>query len=180
MTISTQASIRDVLDAIRTDAHAAAGFSTGLSGAAGAALGQAVLDISGVPHDRLAEIVPALEALADEDIGALGLLVRLREQGREEDAWAALVASPVQMGDLACEAAEILQASRPQVSGRVSDDLEFSVVLLTAAARAALLIAESNLRQWRAPALHARFGPETERLARRIAALTPIERIAWR
>lgn len=180
MSISTQAPIRATLDAIRHDAHAAAGFATGLSGAAGAALGQAVLGISGVPSARLAEIVPALQTLADDDIHALDLLVRMRALGREEEGWEALVASPLQMGDLACEAAEILQAHRPQAAGRVRDDLEFSVVLLAAAARSALLIAESNLRQWRAPALHARFGPESERLALRIAALTPIERIAWR
>lgn len=179
MKISTQAPIRAVLDDIRHHSHASAGFSTGLAGATGAALGQAVLGISGVPSVRLAAIVPALQALADDDIKALDLLVEKREQGREEEAWEALVATPLQMGNLACEAAEILQAQRPQVAGHVRDDLEFSVVLVTAAARSALLIAESNLRQWRAPALHARFGPESERLALRIAALTPIERIAW-
>ena len=84
------------------------------------------------------------------------------------------------MADLACEAAEILQGYRPHVTDHVKDDLEFSLVLLTAAARSALLILESNLRQWRAPALAAKFGPESERLAARIAALTPIARIAWR
>lgn len=180
MAISTQAPLRAVLDEIRHHSHAAAGFSTALAGATGGALGQAVLGISGSPTTRLAEIVLALEALADEDINALGRLVALRKQGREADGWEALVAAPLQMGDLACEAGEILQANRSQIAEHVKDDLEFSLVLLAAAARSALLIVESNLRQWRAPALPARFGPESERLARRIAALSPIERLAWR
>ncbi len=179
MTIATQAPIRDVLDEIRRHTHASAGFSTALVGAAGAALGQAVLGIGGGPTARLDEIVVALQDLADDDINALGRLVALREQGREAEAWEILVASPLAMGDLACEAAEILQHFRPRIVDHVKDDLEFAVVLLAGAARAGLLVVESNLRQWRAPALHAKFAPEVERLSRRIAALTPIEHIAW-
>ncbi len=180
MTISTLAPIRDVLDEIRRHAHASAGFSTALVGATGASLGQAVLGIAGGPTARLAEIVVAVRDLADDDINALGRLVALREQGREEEAWESLLASPLAMGDLACEAAEILQQYRPRIVDHVKDDLEFAVVLLTGAARAGLLVVESNLRQWRAPALHAKFRPEVERLSRRIAALTPVEHIAWK
>jgi hypothetical protein len=180
MAISTQAPIRAVLDDVGHHSHASAGFTTALVGATGGALGQAVLGISGAPTSRLSAIVPALESLADDDIHALDRLVTLRAQGREAEGWEALVAMPLQMGELACEAAEILQANRAHVAEHVKDDLEFSIVLVAAAARSALLIVESNLRQWRAPALHARFGPESERLAHRIAALSPIERLAWR
>jgi formiminotetrahydrofolate cyclodeaminase len=180
VTISTQTALRPVLDEIRQRSHATAGFTTGLAGAAAAALGQACVGISGGSTHRLGELVIALENLADDDANALSRLLALREQGREEAGWEALEAVPAAMADLACEAAELLQDFRPQVADEVRDDLEFAVVLLSAAARSALLIVESNLRQWRAPALHARFGPQVDRLARRLAALTPIEHIAWK
>lgn len=187
MRIATGAPINEVLEAIRHRDHATAGFTTALAGAAAAALGQAVMGISLDPasapaaaHARLGEIVQALAALADEDAGALSQLLAAREAGDESQAWAALLRAPAEMSSLMCEAAERLQAFRPQVVEPVRDDMEFAIVLLAAAARSALLIVESNLRQWRSPDLHARFGPETERLAQRVAALSPIERIAWR
>ncbi len=180
MTISSQASLDSVLEEIRHRSAATAGFTTGLAGAAAAALGQACVGISGGPTERLGQIVLALKGWADDDASALQKLLELREQGREQEGWELLQIGPTAMADLACEAVELLQAFRPQVDDRVRDDLEFAVVLLAAAARSATLIVESNLRHWRSPALHARFGPEVDRLAQRIAALTPVEHIAWR
>jgi hypothetical protein len=180
MTISTEASLLSVLDEIRHRPHATAGFTTALCGAAAAALGQACLGISGGETQRLGLIVVGLVGWADDDANALAKLIALREQGREEEGWELLQEGPVAMADLACEGAELLQAFRPRVVNQVRGDLEFAVVLLAAAARAALFILESNLRQWRSPALHARFGPEAHRLAQRVAALTPVEHIAWR
>ncbi len=187
MTISTQMPLAEVLEAIRLRDHATAGFTTALAGSAASALGQAVMGISldpaGSPeaaHARLGEIVKALSTLADEDANALSQLLAARQAGDESRAWEDLLRAPAQMADLMCEAAERLQAFRPRVVDHVRDDMEFAIVLLTAAARAALLIVESNLRQWRSPDLHARFGPETDRLAQRVEALTPIERIDWR
>ena len=179
MTISSEASLSSVLEEIRHRQSATAGFTTALAGAAAAALGQAVVGISGGPIERLGQICLALEGWADDDARALQKLLDLRTQGREQAGWELLQIGPVAIADLACEGAERLQAFRPQVIDHVRDDLEFAVVLLAAAARSAQLIVESNLRQWRAPALHARFGPEVERLGQRIAALTPIEHIAW-
>ncbi|MBM4425249.1 MAG: cyclodeaminase/cyclohydrolase family protein [Chloroflexi bacterium] len=178
MTISTHTALRPVLDEIRHRNHATAGFTTGLAGAA-AALGQACVGISGGSTVRLGELVIALQNVADDDANALGRLLVLREQGREEEGWEALEAIPAAMADLACEAAELLQGFRPQVVNQVADDLEFAIVLLSAAAHSSLLIVESNLRHWRAPALHAKFGPEVERLSNRIAALTPVDHIVW-
>jgi hypothetical protein len=180
MTISTVSSLSSVLEEIGHHSAAAAGFTTGLAGAAAAALGQAVLGISGASSERLGQIMLELKRRADDDANALQNLLDLRQQGREPEGWQLLQIGPVAMADLACEGAELLQAFRPQVINHVHDDLEFAVVLLTAVARAAMLIAESNLRQWRSPELHAKFGPEVDRLARRIAGLSPIEHIAWR
>jgi formiminotetrahydrofolate cyclodeaminase len=180
MTISSKAPLGSVLDEIRQRRAASAGFTTALNGAAAAALGQAVLGISGGPTERMAEIVLALKGWADDDATALQKLLDLRAQGRETEGWELLQIGPTAMADLACEAAELLQAYRPQVIDHVRDDLEFAVVMLTGAARSAQLIVESNLRQWRTPALHAKFGPEVDRLAQRIGALSPVERIAWR
>jgi len=180
MTISSQASLDSVLEEIRHRPSATAGFTTALAGAAAAALGQACLGISGGPTERMGQMVLALKGWADDDATALQKLLDLRALGREPEGWELMEIGPVAIADLACEAAELLQAFRPRVVDHVRDDLEFAVVLLTATARSAMLILESNLRQWRAPELHAKFAPEDERLARRIAALAPIERIAWR
>jgi hypothetical protein len=180
MTISSESPLTSVLEEIRHRSVATAGFTTALSGATAAALGQAVVGISGGPQERLGEIVLALKACADDDAAALQKLLDLRALGREHEGWAQLQIGPVRMADLACEAAERLQAFRPQVIDKVRDDLEFAVVLLAAGARSATMIVESNLRHWRSPELHARFGPEVDRLARRLAALTPAEHIAWR
>ena len=180
MTISTEAPLSSVLEEIRHRKSATAGFTTALAAATAAALGQACLGISGGPTERMGQIVLALKGCADDDATALQKLLDLRALGREPEGWELLQIGPVAIADLACEAAELLQAFRPLVIDHVRDDLEFAVVLLTAAAHSAMLILESNLRQWRTPALHAKFGPEDDRLARRIAALAPIERIAWR
>jgi hypothetical protein len=180
MTISTHSPIDSVLEEIRNRGAATAGFTTALAGAAAAALGQACLGISGGPMERMGQIVQALEGWADDDASALQKLLDLRQQGREQEGWELLQIGPVAVADLACEGAELLQAFRPRVIDHVRDDLEFALVLLAAAARSAMLIVESNLRQWRAPALHARFGPEVDRLSQRIAALTPVEHITWR
>ena len=179
MTISTAAPLISVLDEIRHSSHASAGFTTALCGAAAAALGQACLGISGGQTDRLGLIVVGLVGWADNDANALARLIALREQGRAEEGWELLQEGPLAMAHLACEGAELLQAFRPQVVDRVRDDLEFAVVLLAAAARAAMLILESNLRQWRSPALHAKVGPQADRLAQRVSALAPVEHIAW-
>ena len=187
MTVSTRNSLRAALDEIRHSSHATAGFTTALAGAAAAALGQACVGISlqtgagsHPVHARLGAIVTGLEDWADDDAGALATLIAFREQGREEAGWEALMAGPVAIADLACEAAELLLGFRPSVVDHVRDDMEFAVGLLNAAARSALLIVESNLRQWRASALHARYGPETERLSRRIEAIQPVAHVAWR
>ena len=180
MTISTETPIRDVLEEIRNRRTATAGFTTALSGAAAAALGQACVGISDGPTERLGQIVLALEGWADDDANALLKLLDLRQQGREPEGWELLQIGPVAMADLACEAAELLQAFRPRVIDHVHDDLEFAIVMLTAAARSAVLIVESNLRQWRTPELHAKFGAEVERLTQRLAGLSPVEHLTWR
>jgi len=180
MTISTQVALRPVLDEVRQRNHATAGFTTGLVGAAASALGQAVVGISDGATARMGELVIALETLADEDANALSQMLALREEGREEEGWEAMVLVPAAMSDAACEAAELLQAFRPKVVEEVRDDLEFAHVMLVAAARSALMIVESNLRHWRSPALHNKFGPEVERLSRRIAALASVDHIVWK
>src|SRR5215470_164936 len=110
MTIATTSAISDVLEEIRHRSAATAGFTTALSGATAAALGQAVVGISGGPQERLGEIVLALKACADDDAAALQKLLDLRAQGREHEGWAQLQIGPVTMADLACEGAELLQA----------------------------------------------------------------------
>ncbi|MBI3359941.1 MAG: cyclodeaminase/cyclohydrolase family protein [Chloroflexi bacterium] len=185
MTISSSASLHNALDFVRHRDHATAGFTIALTGAMAAALGQACVRISkpagaGIAtHQRLGEVVTGLRDSGDADATALENALALRAEGKEEEGWDSLLAIPVRMADLACDGAEALQSFRPHVVDQVHDDMEFALHLLAATARAALLLVESNLRQWRMPALHAKYGPETERLAARIDALMPLKRIEW-
>lgn len=180
MTISSSASLDSILDEIRRHDHATAGFTIASTGALAAGLGQACVGISHGDTSRLAAVALGLRDLGDEDATALSRMIALRDEGQAEEGYAILIAVPMKMADLACEAAEELQRFRPRVEDHVRDDMEFALHLLAASARASLMLIESNLRQWRMPALHAKYGPETERLAQRIAALSPVERIAWR
>ena len=179
MTASTHQFIRAALDEIRHSSHANAGFTICLAGAAVASLGQACVSISSGSAERLSAIVLALAQWADDDLTALNQWLELREQSREEEGQAILISGPMEIAGLACEGAEILQQFRPRVIEQVRDDMEFALHLLAATARASLMLVESNLRQWRAPSLHARFGPEVERLTRRIEALQPLKHIEW-
>lgn len=187
MTITTQVPVRESLDEIAGREHATAGYVIGLAGASATALAQGCARASqaaGVAaedvHARLEEIRAALLRWADEDAEALGKMIALREQGREAEGWAALMEGPVAMADLACDGAEVVQHFRPRVAASVRDDLEFSVLLLAAAARAALLLLQSNLRQYRRPEIHNAYGQQAERLQARLSALRPVDCIAWR
>ena len=70
-----------------------------------------------------------------------------------------------------------MQAFRAHVGEHARDDLEFALTLMAGAARAAMLLLDSNLRIWPLPALSARYEPHVTRLANAVAVLRPVARI---
>jgi formiminotetrahydrofolate cyclodeaminase len=169
--------------------HAMAGAAIAVSAALASSLGEACLRISALEAEdvpdrqalavsagRLCDIRGRLLELAEEDGAAIGELAARREAGDSLQGQERLCQMPVEMAKLAAEAALILQERRPQVE-RVRDDLEMALALLHGAARAAILLLDSNLRIWPEADLLARFEPEVAALITLSARLRPVSRV---
>ena len=169
--------------------HAMAGAAIALSAALASSLGEACLRISALESEdvsdrqvlaasagRLCDIREQLLELAVEDGAAIGEYAARREAGDVLEGQERLCQMPVEMAKLAAEAALILQERRAQV-GRVRDDLEMALTLLHSAARAAILLLDSNLRIWPEADLLARFEPELAALIGLSAQLSPVSRV---
>jgi hypothetical protein len=136
-------------------------------------LGQAA---AGPTAERLAALRPQLLALVDEDGAAITAFAALRAAGKTLVGQERLCRMPVEMADLAVEAAGLLQDFRPRIQV-AQDDLEMAIALLDAAARAAALLLDSNLRIWPEPALLASFEPVLADLHGRVEGVRPVARI---
>ena len=165
-----------------------AGAVIAASAAQAAALGLACMRISrdlfswdSTAHQRAITRMDELRAKflqwSAKDATAIARFVELREAGRMLEGQQLLCQAPLTVGQLAVSSAEICQTFRPHVHERVRDDLEMSISLLSAAARAALLLLDSNLRIWPDPPLQAEFSPAQQELAEAIDSLTPKTRI---
>ena len=165
--------------------HAMAGATIALSTALAVALGGACVRISAslaalggsATADRLNAIQQTLLDLADEDANAIARFAALRDAGNELAGQDYLCELPERMGRLAVEAVQMLQDFRPLVHERVKDDLEMAITLLSGAARAAMLLLDSNLRIWPQPALVDKYDPLVATLEQAIARLTPPSRL---
>ncbi|HEY3289428.1 MAG TPA: cyclodeaminase/cyclohydrolase family protein [Anaerolineae bacterium] len=180
----------EMLDGIALATHCQAGATVGLSAALAASLGQATANgsldagVSGAQAEaakrlqtQLTPIRARLQQLANSDAVAIGEFASLHDQGHAMDAYAALCDGPLEIAELAAQAAEYLQAYRPYVSERTHDDLEFSITLSATASRGAAQLLDSNLRIWPFPELLAKYNDTIDRLFARIDALTPVKRI---
>jgi formiminotetrahydrofolate cyclodeaminase len=169
--------------------HAMAGAAIALSAALACSLGEACLRISALESEdvsdrealaasagRLRDIWGLLLELAEEDGAAIGEYAARREAGDLPQGQERLCQMPVEVAKLAAEAARTLQERRPQVE-RVRDDLEMALALLHGAARAAILLLDSNLRIWPEADLLARFEPELAALITLSARLRPVSRV---
>jgi formiminotetrahydrofolate cyclodeaminase len=185
----TRRPLRLLTDHIAGQRHAMAGATIAASAALACSLGEACLRISASEladvedqaaalgaAERLSAIRGQLLVLADEDGTAIAAFAALRETGDELRGQDRLCRMPVEMATLSTEAALILQDLRPLVR-RVQDDLEMALTLLDGAARAAILLLDSNLRIWPEPALLASYEPELAGLRGEILLLRPVERI---
>ena len=187
----TQQKTGEMLDGIALATHCQAGATAALSGALAASLGQATANgslaecVTGAPAEAarrlqatLTPIRTRLQELADSDATAIGEFVRLREAGQPLAGYTALCDGPQEMAELSLQAAQALQEYRHHVSERTHDDLEFSITLAAAAARAAMQLLDSNMRIWPLPELRAKYDTVIDSLAARIGALTPAGRIS--
>lgn len=185
----TQLRLNMLADHIASQNHAMAGATIAASAALASSLGEACLRINAqeaenahdreaaaAAADRLSAIRIQLLDLADRDGAAIGAFSPLRESGDPLHSQDALCRMPLEMGQVATEAAVILQDCRLLVR-RAQDDLEMALTLLDAAARAGILLLDSNLRIWPEPSLLATYEPELASLRDRVAVLQPIARV---
>ncbi|MCG3206559.1 MAG: hypothetical protein FOGNACKC_00158 [Anaerolineae bacterium] len=183
----TQQTIRQFTGHVSRQLHAMAGATIAASAAQSAALGRACMHISaensGGAFDAASEIAQMdqlqtdLLGWCDRDATAITEFVALREAGDELAGQQFLCHSPAEISRLALEAGQRVQAFRPLVNHQVRDDLEMALTLLAGAARAAMLLLDSNLRHWPEPALLEQFEPVIDRLLREIGALKPVQRL---
>lgn len=186
----TDKTIREFVSHVSNRRHAMAGAVIAAGAAEAAALGEACLRISrselDSTNDRPAtdaaiETVQSarqrLLALCDDDAGAIGKFAGSTAVEDEATARNYLCQLPGEIGASAVTVAATLQDFRPLVCERVQDDLEMAIVLLTGAARGAILLLDSNLRIWPEPQLIDRHEPRRAALEERIERLAPVSRL---
>ena len=185
----TELNSRQLTEHISSRHHAMAGATIAASAALACSLGEVCVRISIQHQDadaarlaveqataRLDDIRQALLTLADEDGSAITAFAALRDAGQELDGQELLCQLPVDMGNLAVEAATLMQDARPFVHSH-QDDLEMAIRLLDGAARASTLLLDSNLRIWPDPALLAKFEPVLAGLRKEVERVRPVERV---
>lgn len=189
MSVVTDHTIADFVEAVSQQQHAMAGAVIAASAAQAVGLGQACLQISRDDLDlrnedvqtqieRMAAIKEELLGWCDRDADAIAEYVALRDAGETLAGQRLLCGAPADVGRLSIEAARILQDFRPLVSERVQDDMEMSISLLAGTSQAALLLLDSNLRIWEGERpLLAEFEPVLDELIVAIDGLTPARRI---
>jgi formiminotetrahydrofolate cyclodeaminase len=169
--------------------HAMAGATSALSAALACTLGEACVRISamyleeaadqarsGRTGERLAAIRAQLLALADEDSEVIASYAAEWDAGEQPQGQDRLCSLPVEMTNLAVEAAYALQDFRPLVR-HVPDDLEMAIVLLGSAAKATSLVLDSNLHIWPEPELIGKYEPVLAELRQKLAAIKPVDRL---
>ncbi|RUA17586.1 MAG: hypothetical protein DSY55_01960 [Clostridia bacterium] len=185
----TETSVRQLSTHISNQNHAMAGATIGASAALACSLGQVCVRLN-IKHQedtkeqvtmeeaasRLDAIRQQLLRLADEDGAAIAAFAALRDAGRELSGQEMLCQLPADITHFAIEAADILQQARPRIHQQ-QDDLEMAIRLLNGAARAAILLLDSNLRIWPEPELLATFEPVLAELLNEMQILDPVERI---
>lgn len=185
----TDASVRQAAAHISSRSHAMAGATIAAAAGLACSLGEACVRANRVQAQSEAEraqieqtaarmfaIRQGLLDAADEDGAAITLFAALRQAGKELEGQERLCQLPVEMTQLAVQAAVLMQDVRPLIRSH-QDDLEMAIRLLDGAARAATLLLDSNLRIWPDPALLAAFEPTLLELRRLLNQLDPVETI---
>ncbi len=186
----TEKSVRQFIEEVSDQHHAMAGAVIAVSAAHATGLGEACMQIS-LDHqvdkldwqditgriEQMVHFKNTLIAWCDQDAATIAEYVALRDAGHALQGQRLLCESPAEINRLCIEATRVLQHFRPVVIEQVQDDLEMAISLLTGAARAALLLLDSNLRAWPEPNLLTEFEPILADLEQQINQLSPKQRI---
>jgi 2',3'-cyclic-nucleotide 2'-phosphodiesterase (5'-nucleotidase family) len=127
--------------------------------------------------DQLTSFQMRLLDICDKDAMAIGRLVSPGNAGDELSEQVLLCEFPARISQMSIQAAQTLQDFRSFVNERVKDDLEMSINLLVGTAQSAMLLLDSNLRQWSNPELAKQFEPILEELIIDIEQLSPVKRV---
>ena len=184
----TELSVKEFNKEVSFQNHAMAGAVIASAALSAVSLGfacirntQRFIDENSTVHqtrlDELASVQEQLLDICDKDATAIGVLVSLRNAGQEMQGQRLLCELPARASQLSISAAQTLQDFRTHVHERVHDDLEMSINLLAGTAQSAMLLLDSNLRQWTDPELAAQFEPVLEGLVNDITHLSPVKRI---
>lgn len=184
----TELSIRDFNREISFQNHAMAGATIATAAVSAVSLGfaciritQRQLDENEPPYqsrlDQLASLQVRLLDICDKDATAIGRLVSPGNARDELPEQHLLCEYPVRISQISIQAAQTLQDFRGFVDEHVKDDLEMSITLLAGTAQSAMLLLDSNLRQWSNPELAEQFEPILEELITDIEQLTPVKRV---
>jgi hypothetical protein len=187
---TTENSFQQFISQISDQHHAMTGAVIAASAAEAAALGEACLQISldnqvdklnwhdvAARIEQMAHIKNTLVEWCNLETSAAAAYIALRGTGDEISSQRSLLDGAAEIGNLAVQAATILQDFRPLVFEQVQDDLEISVHLLAGIARAGMLLLDSNLRLWPDEALLREYEPIRAALETQLFQLTPVSRI---
>ena len=187
----TTETVRQFIEKVSDQQVSMAGSVVATSAAQAAALGEACMQISldnqvdqldwqevTARIEQMVHIKGSLIEWCDQDAAAVIDYVSLTEPADVVRMQQLLCDSSAEMGRLALEAALLLQGFRPLVFAPVRADLEMALNLLAAAARTALLLLDSHLRQWPDPLLLEKYEPLLLELEAGIGQLNPIERVS--
>lgn len=187
---TTENSFQQFISQISDQHHAMTGAVIAASAAEAVALGEACMQISldnqvdklnwhdvTARIEQMAHIKNTLVEWCNLEASAAAAYIELRGTGDEISSQRTLFDGAAEIGNLAVQAATILQDFRPLVFEQVQDDLEISVNLLAGIARAAMLLLDSNLRLWPDEALLREYEPIRAALETQLIQLTPVSRI---
>lgn len=159
--IYTEKTVSQFVTHVSDQLHAFSGATIAASAAQAAALGEACMQISldnqvdklnwddaSARIAAMLDIKTRLLGWCDTDATALIEYTTLGAVSQEVGGDAVLYDSPTEIARLSLEAAHSLQNFRPLAYQNISDDLEMALHLLVGAARAAMLLLDSNLRHW--------------------------------
>jgi formiminotetrahydrofolate cyclodeaminase len=182
--------IRQFISEVSDQHHAMTAPVMAISAAQATALGEACMQISlDNQVDRLnwQDVTARIEQMArirdnllgwcEQNTRAITERITLRETDTQANSQRFWCEGSAEVGRLSLEAAILLQDFRPLVFENVQDDLEITINLLVATARAATLLLDSNLRLWPDAALLEEYEPVRAELEDQINQLAPVARL---
>jgi formiminotetrahydrofolate cyclodeaminase len=187
---NTERTIRQFISEVSDQHHVMTGAVIAISATQATALGEACMQISldnqvdklnwqdvTTRIKQMARIRDNLLGWCEQDAQAITERIALRETGVQLSSQRFWCEGSAEISRLSIEAAILLQDFRPLVFENVQDDLEITINLLVATARASMLLLDSNLRIWPNPALLEEYEAVRAELEDQVDQLTPVARL---